>query len=77
MKICEAHTAHRASYTHLYKQDYLLPCRQRTKINCHQATNGHGANAVEEGVDIWDVVLAVAGVEYPREDEGGESAGSM
>jgi hypothetical protein len=45
-------TAYRTSKAHLNEEDALLPPCERAKVHRCEATNGHGADAVEERVDV-------------------------
>lgn len=66
--------AHRIPQTHLNEENGLLPSRQAREVHRRKPTDGHGADAVEECVDVADVVLSIARIEYRGEDQWGESA---
>jgi len=60
--------AHRAAQTHLNEEHGLLPRGQRGQVDGSQAADSHGADTVEERVNICNVIASIASVEYPRED---------
>ena len=52
------------SYAHLNEKERLLPASERGKVDRCETANGHGADGVEERVNICDVKTSIAGVEY-------------
>jgi len=68
-------TTYRISNAHLNKQYPLLPPRQRAQIDSGEPTDRHGADTVEQRIDVGYPISAIAGIEYPRKDQGGENAG--
>ena len=59
---------YRAPHAHQEEEDDLLPWREGAEVDGGEAADGDGGDAVEEGVDIADVVFAVACIEYARGD---------
>lgn len=50
----------------------MLPWREGAEVDARKPADGDSAHAVEERVDVADVVFAVAGVKYSRGDKGGK-----
>jgi hypothetical protein len=66
---------YRTPNAHLYEQYDLLPWCQGAKIHGRQPAHGHGANTVEERVDIRNLVSAIAEVEDDGEEKRSKGAG--
>lgn len=64
------------SDAHLNEQQRLLKASQRTEIHCRQPTNSHGANAVEQRVDIRDFISPITDIENDRKEKRCEQADS-
>lgn len=52
----------------------MLPSRQTGEVDRRKATDGHGADAVEESVDVADVIASIARIKNARKNQGGECA---
>ena len=50
---------HRAAQTHLQEENRLLPRSQRTQVYCRQSSNCHGADRIEERVDVGYLDFAI------------------
>lgn len=65
---------HGAARAHQQEENDLLPWREGAEVDARKPADGDRAHAVEERVDVADVVLAVTGVKDSRGDKGGEGA---
>ena len=54
----------------------MLPWCECAKVDGGEATDGDSADAVEKRINVADVILSVACIEYTRGDKGGKCAAS-
>jgi len=45
------------------------------EVDCSEPCDGHSTDAIEEGVNVRDVVTSIRAIEDPRADERGKCTG--